>query len=341
MSNPCKILVTGGAGFIGSHVAENLVKMGHKVMILDDLSGGFRENVPEGCEFTECSIVDDEFVGRMFETRRFEIVYHLAAYAAEGLSHFIRRYNYTNNLIGSVTILNAAIRNGTRRFVFTSSIAVYGAGQLPMTEDMIPHPEDPYGIAKRAVELDLQAAAAMFGIEYVIFRPHNVFGERQNIGDPYRNVVGIFMNKIMKGEPMPIFGDGSQTRAFSYIGDVSPIIARGGFEPKAKNKIFNVGADEPVSVIDLAHMVADVFDTKPCIINLPSRHEVLHAFSDHSAVKDIFGTTEKISIQEGLKRMATWARMKGPQQPRPFTQIELYQHLPESWVALTFPSRHS
>jgi len=334
MAQVGNILVTGGAGFIGSHVADYLVGQGNRVTVLDDLSGGNLYNIPKGCDFVQGDIADDQLVRDLFQSRKFDLVYHLAAYAAEGLSHFIRRYNYTNNLVGSVTLLNAAIRQGARRFVFTSSIAVYGAGQVPMTEAMIPCPEDPYGIAKRALELDLQAAADMFGIEYVIFRPHNVYGERQNIGDPYRNVVGIFMNRIMRGEPMPIFGDGSQTRAFSYIGDVAPIIARGGFEPLAKNRIFNVGADEPVAVLDLAHMVAEVMGTKPDIVHLPPRQEVLHAFSDHSAMREVFGTVKNITIREGLQRMAAWARAKGKQSPTPFTDIEIDRKLPESWATL-------
>jgi UDP-glucose 4-epimerase len=328
------ILVTGGAGFIGSHVAETLVKQGHRVTVLDDLSGGSLENLPPGCEFIKGDITDSKLVADLFESHKFDLVYHLAAYAAEGLSHFIRRFNYTNNLIGSVTLLNAAVREGTSRFVFTSSIAVYGAGQLPMTEDIVPCPEDPYGIAKRAFELDLQVAAEMFDIEYVIFRPHNVYGERQNIGDPYRNVVGIFMNRIMRGEPMPIFADGTQTRAFSYIGDVAPIIAAGGFEPRARNRIFNVGADEPVTVLDLAKMVAEVFGVKPHIVHLAPRHEVLHAVSDHAAMREVFGAAENTPILEGLHRMAQWARAKGQHAPTPFTEIEIVQNLPESWARL-------
>jgi UDP-glucose 4-epimerase len=329
-----KILVTGGAGFIGSHVAGNLTKQGHEVTVLDDLSGGSLENVPAGCEFIKGDITDSKLVDHLFESHKFNLVYHLAAYAAEGLSHFIRRFNYTNNLIGSVTLLNAAIRQKTSRFVFTSSIAVYGTGQLPMTEDMVPCPEDPYGIAKRAFELDLQAAAEMFGIEYVIFRPHNVYGEGQNIGDPYRNVVGIFMNRIMRGEAMTIFGDGKQTRAFSYIGDVAPTITQGGFEAKAKNRIFNVGADAPVAVIDLAHMVAELFEVKPNIVYFAPRNEVMHAFSDHSAIRKVFGARENTPILEGLRRMALWARAQGHHAPTPFTNIEIVENLPESWRKL-------
>src|SRR6266576_6035996 len=182
-------LVTGGAGFMGSHVAVHLIKMGHDVVALDDLSGGFRENVPGEAIFIQCSIVDHDLINRLFDQYSFENVYHLAAYAAEGLSHFTKRFNYSNNLIGSVNLINAAINHDVKCFVFTSSIAVYGGGQSPMSEDMIPGPEDSYGIAKLAVEQELRVSHDMFGLEYVVFRPHNVYGERQNIGDRYRNVV--------------------------------------------------------------------------------------------------------------------------------------------------------
>jgi UDP-glucose 4-epimerase len=212
-----KILVTGGAGFIGSHVTESLVNRGNQVVVLDDLSGGFQENIVSGAEFVQGSINDNDLLVDLFEKNQFEYVFHLAAYAAEGLSHFIKRFNYNNNLIGSVNLINASVNYGVKCFVFTSSIAVYGASpQLPMTEQTTPHPEDSYGIAKLAVEQELIACKEMFDLNYIIFRPHNVFGERQNIGDKYRNVVGIFMNQILQGKPMSVFGDGR--RAFSYIG---------------------------------------------------------------------------------------------------------------------------
>lgn len=206
------ILITGGAGFIGSHVAETLLRRGFNVVTLDDLSGGFLDNVVDGVRFVQGSITDVELVNTLFERERFDVVYHLAAYAAEGLSHFIKRFNYTNNLIGSVNLINAAVNTGVKCFVFTSSIAVYGASsELPATEASLPHPEDPYGIAKLAVEQELQVSRAMFGLNHIIFRPHNVYGERQNIGDKYRNVVGIFMNQILQNQPMMVFGDGQQT----------------------------------------------------------------------------------------------------------------------------------
>src|SRR5579864_3648496 len=241
-------LVTGGAGFIGSHVADELISLGHKVVVLDDLSGGFEGNVPREAVFVKGSILDHDLVERLFERHRFTYVYHLAAYAAEGLSHFIKRFNYQNNLIGSVNLINASVNHGVKCFVFTSSIAVYGAVQSPMTEEIIPVPEDSYGIAKLAVEQELKISHEMFGLDYTTFRPHNVYGERQNIGDRYRNVVGIFMNQLLRGDDMTIFGDGTQVRAFTYIDDVAPLIASSIDYPAARNEIFNIGADTSCTV---------------------------------------------------------------------------------------------
>src|SRR6185369_5655700 len=235
-----QVLVTGAAGFIGSHVCRHLLQAGHQVIGLDDLSGGFRDYVAPGVKFVEGSIADTGLVNKLFEQNNFEHVFHLAAYAAEGLSHFIKHFNYTNNLLGSVNLINASVNHGVKCFVFTSSIAVYGKNQLPMTEEATPQPEDPYGIAKYAVELDLKETHEMFGLDYVIFRPHNVYGEFQNIGDRYRNVVGIFMNQLMQGKSLSVFGDGSQTRAFSYIGDVAPYIARSVNINGALNQVFNI-----------------------------------------------------------------------------------------------------
>jgi UDP-glucose 4-epimerase len=170
-----QVLVTGAAGFIGSHVCQHLLKAGCKVTALDDLSGGFRDQVPAGATFVEGSVTDTALINRIFAGQQFDYVFHLAAYAAEGLSHFIKYFNYTNNLLGSVNLINASVNHGVKCFVFTSSIAVYGRNQLPMSEEAVPQPEDPYGIAKYAVELDLKEAHEMFGLNHVIFRPHNVY----------------------------------------------------------------------------------------------------------------------------------------------------------------------
>ncbi len=317
---------------MGSHVADACLALGMEVIATDDLLGGFRENVPESAHWIEGDLRDAEFVHDLASNGPFDYVYHLAAYAAEGLSHYIRRYNYRTNLEASVNLINEAVLGDVKRFVFTSSIAVYGSGQLPMREDMTPTPEDPYGISKYAVELDLAAAHRMFGLDYTVFRPHNVYGERQNIADRYRNVIGIFMNNLLSGKPMPVYGDGSQTRAFSHIADVAPIIARAPLEPASRNEVFNVGADEVHSVLDLAHTVATALDLPARIEHLPARHEVVHAFSDHSKVRGVFGAGESVTLEEGLARMAHWVREHGPQEPIEFAgEIEVPVNLPPSW----------
>ncbi len=324
-------LVTGGAGFIGSHVVDSLIEAGHRVVVLDDLSGGFTDNVHPDATFVRGTICDHEQINRLFNRHRFTHVYHLAAYAAENLSHFIKRFNYNNNLIGSVNLINAAVNHGVECFVFTSSIAVYGANQLPMAEDMIPLPEDSYGISKLAVERELFVSHEMFGLDYVIFRPHNVYGERQNIGDRYRNVIGIFMNQLMQGEPMSVFGDGLQTRAFSYISDVAPIIARAPFTPGARNQIFNVGADQPSSVLRLAEIVAEAMGAPRQIRHLEARKEVVHAYASHEKVRTTFGLDREVSLEEGIRRMAAWAQQCGPRKSSTFENIEVLKNLPASW----------
>jgi UDP-glucose 4-epimerase len=325
-------LVTGGAGFMGSHVAEKLLALGHRVVVLDDLSGGFRENVPRSATFVEGSIMDHDLIDDMFDRYRFDYVYHLAAYAAEGLSHFIKRFNYNNNLVGSVNLINAAVNHEVKCFVFTSSIAVYGAGQSPMSEDMIPIPEDSYGISKLAVEQELRVSHEMFGLDYVIFRPHNVYGERQNIGDRYRNVVGIFMNQLLHGEPMTIFGDGEQQRAFTHIDDVAPIIAESIQFAGARNQVFNVGADVPHAVNELAQLVAEAMGLHPNVRHLDPRNEVKIAFSDHSKAENVFGRREKKSLKEGISAMAAWVREHGARESNVFQAIEIAKNMPPSWA---------
>jgi UDP-glucose 4-epimerase len=326
-------LVTGAAGFIGSHVVDNVLMMGHDVVALDDLSGGFEENINPKAEFIKGSIEDYELVQGVFERYRFDYVYHLAAYAAEGLSHFIKRFNYSNNLLGSINLINASINSGTvKTFVFASSIAVYGRNQLPMTEELAPKPEDPYGIAKYAVELDLKESHEMFGLNYIIFRPHNVYGERQNISDKYRNVIGIFMSQILQNQPMTIFGDGEQTRAFSYIGDVAPIIARSVERNTACNQVYNIGADTPYSINRLSRDVARAMKAEVNIKFLDARNEVVHAFSTHTKLNSHFGDLMKnVTLEDGLNRMASWVKSQVSRKTTTFNNIEVIKNLPESW----------
>jgi UDP-glucose 4-epimerase len=327
-----RVLVTGAAGFIGSHVADHCLALGMDVVATDDLSGGFRENVPAAAEWVRGDLRDRQFVSALWDQHGpFEFVYHLAAYAAEGLSHFIRAYNYTTNLVASMHLLNEAVKHKSRCFVFTSSIAVYGHNQVPMTEDLTPQPEDPYGISKYAVELDLQSAQNLFGLDFVIVRPHNVYGERQNIADRYRNVIGIFMNQVLSARPMTVFGDGHQTRAFSHVDDVAPLIARAPLVSAARNQVFNVGADTPYTVLRLAHEVAEAFEVPCQVQHLPARSEVVHAFSDHTRVRDVFVPPPMVDLKTGIRRMAAWVKARGPAEPVLFSDIEIQEKLPAGW----------
>lgn len=322
-----RMLVTGGAGFIGTHAVDWLRAEGHIVTVFDDGSGARFSKPEEGW----WSVNDAESLEVCFEEFKPQIVYHLAAYAAEGLSHFIRRFNYTNNVVGSMNVINECIVHDVECLVFTSSIAVYGAGRNPMRESDIPTPEDPYGIAKYAVELDLEAAHRMFGLRSVVLRPHNVYGPLQNTGDRYRNVVGLFINQMLRGEKLTVFGDGLQTRQFTYIDDL-----KGQFLAAPElvtHRVFNVGSDaEPRTVLDVATLVCREFGVDPAkaIEFLPARKEVVHAHACHDRIKSRveIGST---SLEKGISEMVAWARTVGPQEPSTFSGIELTKNLPSVW----------
>lgn len=330
-----KALVTGGAGFIGSHVAQRCLELGFEVVVVDDLSGGFVENLPHGVQFVEGDIKDSQFVSTLMQQHRFHVVYHLAAYAAEALSHFIRSYNYQNNVVGSANLITQSVRCGTvKRFVFTSSIAVYGAAQTPFREDITPTPEDPYGIGKYAIELDLAAASRMFGLQFVVLRPHNVYGPGQNMQDTYRNVVGIFLNQLRAGKDLTVFGDGSQTRKFSYIDDVSTPIALCGLVPQAANQVFNVGARSAHTVNQLAEAVlASWGNPSSKRVHLRAREEVKHAESLHAKL-DCFlpGLPEPTELTTGIQRTVEWAKQSEYHSPVVFEAVELKAKMPPSWV---------
>jgi len=327
-------LVTGGAGFIGSHLVDYLGKMRHRIVVLDDLSGGCRNNINKEHIFIKGSITDEKLLDKIFKDYNFNYVYHLAAYAAEGLSHFIRKFNYENNIIGSINLINRAVKNEIEHFIFTSSIAVYGEAQVPMSESTIPRPQDPYGIAKYAVERDLEAAKETFGLTYTIFRPHNVYGPKQNYGDAYRNVLGIFINNMIRGKPMTIFGDGKQTRAFSYIDDVAPHIAKAVEVKAARNKVFNIGSDKVYTILELSQKIAKAMGAEPRVKFFPPRNEVTHAFSDHSEFRSVFNITEEVDLDTGIRQMIDWVKNIGPKETKKFKNIELTKNMPLSWQKL-------
>lgn len=330
MSARC--LVTGVAGFLGSHVAERLVAKEHTVVGVDDLSGGSLVNIPAGVEFIRADVGEYSAMKSLFVAYRPRYVYHLAAYAAEGLSPHIRSFIYHNNVVASATLVSLSIAHDVERFVFTSSIAVYGKQTPPFAETLPKAPVDPYGLAKAMVEDDLALALDSFGLRFTIFRPHNVYGERQNVSDLYRNVVGIFMRQCLAGEPMSVVGDGSQVRAFSYVGDVAPIIADSVDYSETENRVFNIGGAEPHSVIALSRAVAAALDVPWRVCHLAARDEVHTATSCHRSIERVFGCRHGTPLGIGLANMASWVRSIriGPPTALPCS-IEVERGLPEHW----------
>ncbi|MEM7476270.1 MAG: NAD-dependent epimerase/dehydratase family protein [Planctomycetota bacterium] len=331
-----RVLVTGVAGFIGSHVAAELTQLGDEVYGIDDLSGGSRENVPAGVEFEQLDCGSD--LENLFKEFCPEAVIHLAAYAAEGLSHHIPSFNYENNLLATTRILNTSYKNGVQHFVFTSSIAAYGhpPTDRAFTEATPCNPCDPYGIAKLACERQIACYQTYYGgPKYTIFRPHNVFGPNQNISDPYRNVVGIFLRCVMQNSPLPVFGNGTQTRDFSYIDVVAKSIAASLRIERAENEVFNIGGDESHSVLDLANRILEISQSDSKVEFLPARKEVQHAHADHSKARNVFAEQFETAktFDEGL--LETWqhaSKLPIPQETRCPSEVENWEQLPPSWV---------
>ena len=324
------VLITGGAGFIGSNLAHNLKNKNYKITIVDDLSGGTLENVPDGVTFYKESICNAKKLSQIFQAEKFDYVYHLAAYAAEGLSPFIRNYNYTNNIVGTANIVNECVKNKVNKLIFTSSIAVYGSIMPPYLESDKLHPEDPYGIAKYACELDIEQAHRMFGLNYTILRPHNVYGPKQNLADKYRNVVSIFLRAAIKNKPINIFGDGNQIRCWTYIDDLIP-----QFEQCLDEKIsgiYNIGSSNPNTVNDLAKMVKQIFP-KVRIKYQPARQEVINAQSNHSKAVDEFGECST-SLKDGIDLFLEWINNNKhllDVKTKKFKNIEIEEGLPNVW----------
>ena len=295
-----KCLVTGAAGFMGSHLVDYLLEQGHDVYGIDNLSGGFLQNVNPDSKFKVLDLRNYTLLEEYFDNIKPEYIFHLAAYAAEGLSPWIRRFNYANNQMASINLVNLAIRHGVKHFVFTSSMAVYGdladKGGV-MTEESPTNPIDPYGISKLAVEYDLKAAFEVFGLPYTIFRPHNVYGPRQNVVDPHRNVIGIFLRENARGNAVKVFGNGKQTRAFTYIHDIIPIIGSAPSQIGAINQTFNIGADKTHSILELIeHLGIKEFE------HVEGRHEAQQTNPSHEKISKIF---PKVDTPLGLGLIAT------------------------------------
>ncbi len=310
-----KVLITGVAGLLGSRLADWIIH-NHpdaEVIGIDDLSGGYESNVDSKVTFYKIDL-GKESADLVFERHRPDIVYHFAAYAAEALSPFIRQYNYTNNLVATAGIVNNCIKYNVKRLVFTSSMAVYGNGIPPFGEDAPRNPIDSYGIAKMGCEMDIQIAGEQHGLDWCIIRPHNMYGAKQNIWDSYRNVLGIWMYKHITGQPLTIFGDGNQTRAFSCIDDSLEPFWRAGTDPKASKQIINLGGIHEYSINESAETLIEVMGGGE-LVYLPPRHEVKYAYPTWQKSVDILGFEHKTDLREGLTKMWEWVKLQ-PSRPR-------------------------
>jgi UDP-glucose 4-epimerase len=327
-----KIFVTGCAGLLGANYTRHLLENGHHVVGIDDLSGGYKAFVPSGENFTfaKFNLEKRKKVVELFEEHKPDVLLHFAAYAAEGLSPFIRNFNYRNNLVCSANLINECITHNTK-FIFTSSMAVYGEQEPPFTEDKRPQPIDPYGIAKYAVECDLKLAHEQFGLRYNIVRPHNVLGIYQNIWDRYRNVIGIFIRKAINGQPILVYGDGEQTRAFSDI--------RYYMEPFDKlltdydNEIFNIGADKHFTLNQVAQSVQSIakkYGYEVPIEHGEPRHEVKHAYCDHTKAKTMLDFRDETQLDELIESMFVWA-MKQPNRKVKSMEYEVTKDIYDYW----------
>lgn len=309
--NKKTILISGVAGLLGSRLADWILenKPEYKIIGVDDLSGGYSANVDPRVDLHYINLVDHTFVlSQLFERAKPAYVFHFAAYAAEGLSPFIRTFNYDNNLRATAAIINECIKHDVNRLVFTSTLAVYGHGYGGIFDEIqIPKPIDPYGVAKYACEMDIQIAGEQHGLDWCIIRPHNVYGTKQNIWDKYRNVLGIWMYQHLNNEPMTIFGDGEQTRAFSYIDDSLEPLWNAMIRPKASKEIINLGGIEEYTINQANEILKEVIGGGTTEYK-EGRHEVKHSIPTWQKSIDILGFTHKTSLKEGLTEMWNWAK---------------------------------
>jgi len=328
-----KILITGIAGLLGSRLADWIVdNTDYKVVGIDDLSGGFSENINRKVQFYKFNLNDLEALKGVFKKENIEIVYHFAAYAAEGLSPFIRKYNYENNLITSTNLITCAIQYNVARFVFASSMSVYGDKyEPPFSEDLKQAPIDPYAVAKYAVELDLEIAFRQHGLKYTIIRPHNFYGINQNIWDKYRNVLGIWMYQIINKQNPTIFGDGTQVRAFSYVDDSVIPFWNASQRDNCVGEIINLGGIKEYSVNEACDTLINVTGLNIKPVYLEPRHESKYAWSTWEKSVRLLDFKHKVDLQEGLSIMWHWANKQPNRERFTWPKYELNKGIYNYW----------
>lgn len=333
------ILVTGAAGFMGSHLVDSLVELGHKVYGVDDLSGGFRSNINQKSHFTKLDLRKKEKVNEFVSKIKPEVVFHLAADATEGRSQFTPISSLERNYLAYLYLLVASINSGVKKIVLTSSMSVYGMQKPPFSEDMEKRPEDLYGVSKASMESATKILSDVHGFKYVIIRPHNVYGPRQNMSDPYRNVIAIFINCLLNNKNYYIYGDGEQKRAFTYINDFTPYIVKAAFIKRAENQIFNIGPTEEYTINEVSDIILSKFFKGKVPKQLKPKHlpirpkEVIDAWCTIDKAEKILGYNVSVSFEEGIRKMIEWAKIKGPQKFVHLSELELYgERVPKTWT---------
>jgi len=327
------ILITGVAGLLGSRLADWILENDPDVTVIgiDNLSGGYVQNINSRVKFYKLDLIRDS-ISDLFKKYDIDYVFHFAAYAAEGLSPFIRGFNYDNNLKSTARIVNQCIKHDVKRLIFTSTMAVYGHGEnQAFDEKQTPCPIDPYGVAKYACEMDIKIAGEQHGLDWCIIRPHNVYGAKQNIWDKYRNVLGIWMYQKLSGKPMTIFGSGNQTRAFSYIDDSLEPLWNSAIDPRASKQIINLGGIHSVSILEANNILKNVIGCSENTVFFEERHEVMHAVSTYQKSIDILGFKHETDLEDGLTKMWEWAKVQPMRNQFIWPSFELDKGLYSFW----------
>jgi UDP-glucose 4-epimerase len=323
-------LVTGVAGFLGSHIADNLISDGWDVVGIDNLIGGYTDNVPKGVNFfqkdlADLSSIEDHFKG-------VDIVIHSACTAYEGLSVFSPALVVQNTVQITATVLSASVKAGVSKVIYLSSMARYGTqDSVPFLESMTPMPQDPYGIAKVCAENLVKNICSTHGLQFAILVPHNIIGPRQKYDDPFRNVASIMVNRMLRGEQPIIYGDGEQKRCFSFMTDVVNPIMRAVKTDAVNGMVVNIGPDEEfISINQLGRKLADIIGFEFDPIYVPGRpQEVVHANCSAEKSRQLLGYETTVTLDEGLRELVEWIKSRGT---RPFEY-----HLPLEFVTDSTP----
>ena len=332
------VFITGIAGFLGSHIADKLIEQNHNVSGCDNLIGGYLENVPSAANFYQ---VDAIYLNQMKKmTKGVDLIIHTACTAYEGLSVFSPYLVGQNTYQISMSVFTATAENKIPKIINCSSMARYGEQEVvPFTEDLIPKPQDPYGIAKYASEQTLDVMSNVHNFDYVNLVPHNIIGPRQKYDDPYRNVVSIMINRILNGKPPIIYGDGSQERCFSDIDDVVDPIVKSINSTNAIGETINIGPDEDVITIkDLAFKILKVLnsDLEPIFVD-PRPQEVKLAHCSADKARNILGYNTSVTLDDSIEKIANWIIDVGPKKFRYHLDIEiLNEKTPKTWTQKLF-----